>query len=427
MPLRPNSDITLTIEKPVSGGRMLARYEGQVVLVAGAIPGERVRARVERVAKHVAFADTIEVLEPSADRRGSDVDWTCGGSLYAHIAYQRQLTLKAEVVGDAFGRIAKMPLKRPVSVMASGEHGYRMRARLHAANGRLGFFREGTHELCDAGPTRQLLPETIAALERLRDALKTLSVVSCELVENAAGDERAVLVETDEPQNIPERMDRIDGITGLLFSDHLSTHLTVSYGSPFVTDRIPMDTQVVTLTHHVQSFFQGNRYLLPQLVERVARQVPEGPVTDLYAGVGLFAVTLAAKNRGRVVAVESDRSSARDLESNAAAHRETIRVEHTTVEHYLRRRAPRPDTIVLDPPRTGVSPPAMSGLLAAAAPRVVYVSCDTATLGRDVRRFAEGGYRLEHIEAFDLFPNTAHVETLAVLVKDTECPALAGP
>ena len=118
-----------------------------------------------------------------------------------------------------------------------------------------------------------------------------------------------------------------------------------------------------------------------------------------------------------MVAVEGDRSSARDLESNASAHGERIRVEQTSVEHYLRRRVARPDTIVLDPPRTGVSPEAMSGLLAQAAPRVVYVSCDPATLARDVKRFAEAGYRLDHIEAFDLFPNTAHIETLAVLVR----------
>jgi 23S rRNA (uracil1939-C5)-methyltransferase len=94
-------------------------------------------------------------------------------------------------------------------------------------------------------------------------------------------------------------------------------------------------------------------------------------------------------------------------------------VEQTSVEHYLKRRRQRPDTVVLDPPRTGVSPEAISGLIGLAPPRVVYVSCDPATLARDVRRFSEAGYRLDHIEAFDLFPNTAHVETLAVLVRTT--------
>ncbi|RPI55325.1 MAG: class I SAM-dependent RNA methyltransferase [Acidobacteria bacterium] len=415
MPLSPKSEITLTIEKPVSGGRMLARHEGQIVLVAGAIPGERVRARVERVSKHMAFADTIEVLDPSADRRAGGVDWACGGSLYAHIAYERQLTLKSEVVRDAFERIAKMRLPEPVAVMPSEEHGYRMRARLHGADGRLGFFREGTHELCDAGPTRQLLPESIAALERLRAAFASQAMVSCELVENAAADERAVLVELDRRDITSLHDTPIEGISGLLFAAHHDTHQTVGYGSPFVTDRVPVADRLVVLTHHVQSFFQANRYLLPRLVDRVLRQVPDGTVTELYAGVGLFAVSLAALDRRGIVAVEGDRSSARDLDSNAAAHGAAIRVEHMSVETYLQRPgAERPDTIVIDPPRTGLSREAMSGVLGLRAPRVVYLSCDAATLARDTRRFVESGYSLEHIEAFDLFPNTAHVETLAV-------------
>ena len=168
MALKPHIDIILTIEKPVTGGRMLARHEGQVVLVAGAIPGERVRARVERISKQLAFAQATEVLEPSPDRRGVAVDWACGGSLYAHIAYERQLSLKSELVADSFARIGKISLDARVPVLASAEQGYRMRARLHVRNGKFGFFREGTHDLCDAAPTRQLLPDTIDAIHATR-------------------------------------------------------------------------------------------------------------------------------------------------------------------------------------------------------------------------------------------------------------------
>src|SRR5262245_48156630 len=102
MPLRPHAEITLTVDKPVAGGRMLARHDGQIVFVAGAIPGERVRVRVDRVSKQIAFGEAVEVIEASADRRSADVDWACGGSFYAHIAYTRQLRLKSEVVQDAF-------------------------------------------------------------------------------------------------------------------------------------------------------------------------------------------------------------------------------------------------------------------------------------------------------------------------------------
>jgi len=418
MPLQPNSEIVLAIEKPVSGGRMLARHEGQVVLVAGAIPGERVRARVERVSQQVAFADTVEVLNSNDDRHATGFDWTCGGSFYAYVAYERQLRLKSEVVGDAFSRIAKIRLAEPVPIMASPEHGYRMRARLHVSGGKFGFFREGTHELCDAAATGQLLPDTIDALGRLHAALKAAQVTSCELSENATATERAVLLELEPSQSAPLPVDPIDGITGLFVTDSSSSHLSFAYGTPYVTDHIALPTGSAPLTHHVQSFFQGNRYLLTPLVGRVLAQVPDGTVTDLYAGVGLFAVSLAAEGRRRVIAVEGDRSSARDLEANAAAYGTAVRAEHLSVESYLQRRGiERPDTIVLDPPRTGLSREAMSGILGLKPPRVVYLSCDAATLARDVKRFAEAAYRLDHIESFDLFPNTAHVETLAVLVR----------
>lgn len=398
---------------------MLARHDGQIVFVAGAIPGERVCARVERVSKQLAFAETVEVLEPSADRRLAGVDWACGGSLYAHITYERQLALKAELVADAFARIGKIALPAPVLVTASEEHGYRTRARLHARNRAFGFFREGTHRLCDAGPTRQLLPATLAALDQLQRVLNeagVAGVTSCEIAENAAASERVMLLEMEASRGAPLHMEPVAGVTGLLFADHQSSRLTVAYGSPYVVDRVELTGGAVSLTHHVQSFFQSNRYLLAQLTSRVLAAVPDGTVTDLYSGVGLFAVSLAARGVRRITAVEGDRLSVRDLESNAAAHGEAIRVEHMSVENYLARRGlETPDTFVLDPPRTGVSPEAMSGMLGLKPGRIVYLSCDLATVARDVRRFVEAGYVLDHIEAFDLFPNTAHVETLVVL------------
>ena len=139
---------------------MIGRVDGQVVLVGGAIPGEHVQARIDRVGKGVAFAETVGVDEPSSDRRTAFADPSCGGCTYSHIAYPRQLEIKGQVITDAFARIGRLTLPSVVTVKASPEHGYRMRARLHLRGGRLGFFREGTHDLCDARATHQLLPET---------------------------------------------------------------------------------------------------------------------------------------------------------------------------------------------------------------------------------------------------------------------------
>src|SRR5688572_20226603 len=126
--LSPGQVVSLTIDKPAAGGRMIARADGQVVLVAGAIPGERVQARIERVGKGVAYAETTMVETPSADRRRTDADPACGGCLYAHIEYPRQLQIKSLVIADAFRRIGRLTLPSDVQVAPSPEAGYRMRA-----------------------------------------------------------------------------------------------------------------------------------------------------------------------------------------------------------------------------------------------------------------------------------------------------------
>jgi tRNA/tmRNA/rRNA uracil-C5-methylase (TrmA/RlmC/RlmD family) len=175
------------------------------------------------------------------------------------------------------------------------------------------------------------------------------------------------------------------------------------------------------LQRHASSFFQANRFLLPHLVSAVARQVGDGPVVDLYAGVGLFAVTLAACGHEGIVAIEGDPSSAHDLRINAQPFGARVRVEHTSVEEYLAGAPARAHaaaagaTLIVDPPRTGMSREALAAIIGLRAARVLYVSCDVATLARDLRRLLDHGYVLAHLEAFDLFPNTAHIESLAVL------------
>src|SRR5688572_28524732 len=127
----PGSLLDLDIERPVAGGRMLARHNGQIVLVWGGIPGEAVRARVDRDSKGVVYATTVDVRRPSDDRREEVGDWRCGGNVYAHIAYPRQLRLKGEVIVDALTRIGRQVGASVPHVVASQETGYRMRARLH--------------------------------------------------------------------------------------------------------------------------------------------------------------------------------------------------------------------------------------------------------------------------------------------------------
>jgi 23S rRNA (uracil1939-C5)-methyltransferase len=174
------------------------------------------------------------------------------------------------------------------------------------------------------------------------------------------------------------------------------------------------DAPPVVFRRNVRSFFQGNRYLLNDLAGHVVGFVPpDTDLLDLYAGSGLFSLTAAVARQARVTAVEGDRFAAGDLTANASAHA-GVAVHHQPVEEFLEARRATPGVVVIDPPRTGLSRAALDGVLRLRAGRVIYVSCDPATLARDARRFVDGGYSIEQVDAFDLFPNTPHVETVAV-------------
>ncbi len=422
----PGQQIELTIEKPASGGRMIARHLGQVVLVSGAIPGERVKAWVERVDKRVAFASAREVVEPSPDRRVWEGDPLCGGTLYAHIAYARQLTIKADVIRDAFARLGRHPIEGPIDVRGSPDEGYRMRARLHVRGSRAGFYREGTHQVCDPAPTRQLLPDTTAIVETLIHAIAREApdaVTSLTITENMAADQRAAYLELKADARLQRApLERAVESVGLQGISARGGSQPLVAGSPWVTDSLAAVTGAGTvsgdLRRHAESFFQGNRYLLPALVQSVMDAVPdEGPVLDLYAGVGLFSTALAASRQLDVTAVEGDRSSGADLVENARAFAPRLSAVVADVERYLRAAAREAATIVVDPPRTGMSKDAVDGILTAAPRRIVYVSCDPPTLARDTRRLLDGGYSLVSVRAFDLFPNTPHVEVLSVFTR----------
>lgn len=408
--------LRLTIERPAAGGRMIARHEGAIVFVAGAIPGEVVEAEVEKVQRGTGWAITRSVIEASPDRVTGVPDGACGGSVLAHIAYERQRQLKAAIIEDAFRRLGRITLDGPVEVVASPVDGYRMRARLHVRNGRIGFFREGTHALCDAAATRQLRDDSIqvlAALERQLATLDRAVVSEVELSENVEATERACHLEL-APDGDPSRLaalTQIAGLTGVTCAPADHPRTMELWGSPYVSDRVAN----AVLSRHSRSFFQANRYLLGALVDHVLAAIPAGPVLDLYAGVGLFSVTAAANGRGPVTAVEGDRFSAADLRRNADGH--DVRVHAAAVEGFLHHVPGRPGAVIVDPPRTGMSREATSGVLAVKAPRLVYVSCDIATLARDARLLVDAGYRIESTRAFDLFPNTAHVETVIAFAR----------
>jgi 23S rRNA (uracil1939-C5)-methyltransferase len=424
--LIPGQQIELTIEKPAAGGRMIGRHDGQVVLVAGAVPGERVTVRVERVERRLAFGDVVDVKEPSPDRRSGFADPLCGGCAYSHIRYPRQLALKADIVRDAFLRIGRIPIDAPIPVASSLERGYRMRARLHADRGRIGFYREGSHVLCDPAPSGQLSDAALGVVASVVAALEEAGshATSVELTENISGEARALSIELDGAAAFSQAA--LEGIAGAADLAGCVTRdpqgRRVVAGEPSVADsmRVLTNGRVSDgeLHRHPESFFQANRYLVPDLVNAVLDAVPDsGDVLDLYAGVGLFSIALAGSGRQGITAVEGDRMGAADLQRNAGPFGGAVTLALDSVEGYLGKHTTPARTVVVDPPRTGISSEALTSVVRLGARRIVYVSCDPATMARDARRLCDVGYATESLRAFDLFPNTAHVETLGIFVR----------
>jgi 23S rRNA (uracil1939-C5)-methyltransferase len=392
-------DLELVIDRAAQGGRMIARLDGAVILVSGAIPGERVRARVTERRHGVTFAETVEVIDPSPDRREPLFDPLCGGNLLSHIAYPRQLELKREILADAFRRQARITLETLPPITGSPETGYRMRARLHLAGGRIGFYRERTKDVCDAVRTGQLSAPAGELIEAAAAALAPAAAMVEEIVlaENVAATERLLDVVFREGASDAHRaLPR--AIAGLGERDVLE-------------ERLPGGA---SLERHAASFFQANRFLLAPLVTKVTDLAGAGNIADLFAGVGLFAVEAASRG-AEVIAVESDPSAARDLAANLAAFGLSARAVRQPVEAWLAGRSSLPETLIVDPPRSGLAIETRRRTIALRPEKVVYVSCDPVTLARDVKDFLAAGYRLTHLEALDLFPNTPHVESIAVL------------
>jgi 23S rRNA (uracil1939-C5)-methyltransferase len=206
------------------------------------------------------------------------------------------------------------------------------------------------------------------------------------------------------------------GLTGVTVASQSPGIVRVLSGSAYVSDALALpDCPPIRLRRHVLTFFQGNRFLLGDLVTHVMAQLPlNARLIDLYAGVGLFALAASQARGAMVTAVEGDRVSAEDLAVNAAAAGPSIEPLYQAVEVFTRSAPSGGDVVVVDPPRTGMSSEALQGLVRLDGRRIVYVSCDVATLARDSRRIVDAGYAITRVDAFDMFPNTPHVETVVV-------------
>jgi tRNA/tmRNA/rRNA uracil-C5-methylase (TrmA/RlmC/RlmD family) len=387
--------IELEVAAPAHGGSCVARHEGQVIFVRHALPGERIVARITEQSKHFSRADTVEVLAASAHRVVPRcpvaVPGGCGGCDWQHADAGYQRDIKASIVAEQLHRLAGIDLAITVEALPGDGFGWRTRARFAVdASGRAGFRRHRSHqvEVIEACPIAHPLVEAAGVEGRQWDAVSEIEVAAStdsgeRLVRTAAGRDHAMRIREG----------------GALFERAAGRRFRVSPGAFWQVH--PQAADVLT-----EAVVSGLR---PQLGERAL---------DLYAGVGLFAGSLAVAvgPTGAVTAVESSTVATTDAAHNLAdlpqAHLVRADVEKALASAG---RFGVVDIVVLDPPRSGAGAAVVRGICGLRPRAVAYVACDPAALGRDLATFAGLGYQLGQLRAFDLFPQTHHVECVAIL------------
>ena len=381
----PTEEI-LTIEKLVYGGDGLARAAGRVVLIPYVLPGEMVRAVVDRVKSDVFRGSVIEVIEPSPERASPPCPYFfhCGGCHYQHANSPFQIEQKRSILREALRRVGKIEFADEIAAIAGGPWEYRNRVQLHIEDGAVGYFEHGSHSLCP--------------IERCVIASPALNVAIDKLSKEAPSVTATVELFTNETETQVNVFDRLPALVRPLF-ESLGTTAPIEYDG-FRVSR--------------GSFFQVNRFLMRDLVECATGGQQGEWAVDLYSGVGLFAARLSETFR-KVTAVESNRNAFRDLEYNMERRALPVTAVNATSEQYLATLAQPPDLILADPPRTGLGRDLVNQLSRIHAPRLTIVSCDPATLARDLNRLLAAGYRITKMTLVDLFPQTFHIETVVHL------------
>jgi 23S rRNA (uracil1939-C5)-methyltransferase len=426
------------IEKLVYGGDGLAHHEGQTVFVPLVLPGELVSISPAEQKKKFVRGRLERVVEAAPERVAAPCPYfgVCGGCHYQHIPYDAQLRYKTEILRETLGRIGRVRWDGPIETHASPPFGYRNRTQWKirtaqegsAASAGVGYFEAGSTRLCAVDECAILSPrlgETLAKLRTMVAGGKTLSAIDEIEAFADAADEKILLNLsserlTESPEAIASALRAaLPWVESILVQDRRADKFEL-----FGPGYLPYSAGGTNFRVGHLSFFQVNRFLIDALVEAVIGDSKGRMALDLFAGVGLFTVALT-KRFDRVIGVESNLAAAKDLEVNlqssggvSPTHR------HATAEAFLSHWQERPDLVVLDPPRAGVEPETLTRLKKLAPWRINYLSCDPATLARDLATLVgsqgePGPYEIRDINLFDIFPQTYHMEALVRLKRRT--------
>ena len=430
-------------------GQGVAHIEGCAVFVPNAIAGERVRLRIEKAQKTWASGKIVEILGKSPHRRNREcpVAKLCGGCDFWHMDYAEETRLKAQRVTDCLNRLAGENLD-PVPILAAPTClGYRNKAQYPVSQkkGRAfaGFFRAGTHQVVENPRCRILPEETDAVKDTVIDYVNRFHVSVYDETAHTgllrhiyvrrgavSGQILVCLVVNGsaipKPQALIDRLKAIPGFATLVLSENtrkgnavLGDTFHTLYGPGWIEDTLCG----LTFRLSPRSFYQVNHHQAQRLYEAAIAQASickTDTVLDLYCGVGTITLAMA-RSAGKVIGVEVIPQAVEDARENAARNRidnaEFFCADAGAAALELERQGVRPDVVVVDPPRKGLNADAIEAMARMAPKRIVYVSCDPATLARDVGLLKQRGYRLTSAQAADLFPRCAHVETVVLLSK----------
>jgi 23S rRNA (uracil1939-C5)-methyltransferase len=396
------------------GGSALGRHEGRVVFVPYAIPGETVR--VEIVESHTRWAQArlLETLESSPHRVEPPCAYfgpdRCGGCHFQHIAYETQAELKRQVVVDQLARVGGVHNANVQEIIGAAEPwGYRNHAQFSVTtDGQLGFLTADTHHVIPVEEClilEPLLDDLWAALDMEWPQLHRLSL-RC----GAATGDLMAIFELDHYEDFDIEVDFPVSCVILLADGET----VVLMGNAYLTERIAERDYRIS----AGSFFQVNSAgaeALVQLVHDYLAPTDDGRLVDLYCGVGLFSLALADQV-GHVLGIEADLSAIADFRHNADGM-DHVELAEGKAQIILPRLDEAVDLLVLDPPRSGAGKQIVSEIARLGPRRLTYVSCDPATLARDARHLIECGYSLQEVQPIDLFPQTYHVESVALFVR----------
>ena len=418
--------VEVTIERMLPGGMGLAHADERTVMVPLAAPGDRLRIKIERTKGNVDFASIQEVLEPSPVRVEPPCPYfgRCGGCDFQQLNYQAQLDAKVEMVRDCLRRIGGIENPPDFQVTpAPNQWRYRSRAQWQydSIRKRLGYFEAGSRRVCDVAECAVLTPPLQETLQDLRRRMLDGS-----LPEDVR-DFRAIVGDEDVSLAPPLDSQAVVDVTRSIYGEVYSLN--------------------------AESFFQTNADLLPPLIEAALGEAGGETAIELYSGVGLFTLPLARRFTD-LISVESNEAAERFARKNLAnAGLANAKIANEDVANWLetldcanssqvgkgglppptpnlkelRGQATLPylrgtsgdlqriDFLLLDPPRTGAESRVINAILRLRPKRICYVSCDPATLARDLKKLIAGGYTLDSLAAFDMFPQTHHVETVVHL------------